>query len=85
LPLDRAGIRKILLPQDNKKDLDEVPNNIKSKLEFVYMENMDEVLEEALLEKENQQLPTDLSVPAMLHEVSYQPGLTNERGPQVHS
>ncbi|HAP93241.1 MAG TPA: endopeptidase La [Desulfotomaculum sp.] len=85
LAAHRAGIRKILLPQDNKKDLDEVPNNIKSKLEFVYMENMDEVLEEALLEKENQQLPTDLSVPAMLHEVSYQPGLTNERGPQVHS
>lgn len=48
LAANRAGIKKVLLPKDNAKDLDEIPENIKKKMEFVVVESMDEVLEHAL-------------------------------------
>src|SRR5207245_3111473 len=44
----RAGIRTILIPQGNTKDLSEVPEEIREALEFVPIENMDRVLELAL-------------------------------------
>lgn len=45
----RAGIRKILLPYDNEKDIDEIPENVRKKLEFVLVKNVDDALEEALV------------------------------------
>ncbi len=45
----RAGIKKVLLPEENKRDLDEIPDNVKKKMEFVLVEKMDEVLEHALV------------------------------------
>ncbi|ABW19707.1 endopeptidase La [Alkaliphilus oremlandii] len=48
LAANRAGIKKIIIPMDNKRDLDEIPDNVKRKLEFVIAENMDQVLEHAL-------------------------------------
>jgi len=44
----RAGIKKVLLPMENKRDLDDVPSNVKSKMQFVFVEHMDEVLDHAL-------------------------------------
>ncbi|NPV29307.1 MAG: endopeptidase La [Firmicutes bacterium] len=49
LAAHRAGIKKIILPAENKKDLEEIPPNIKRRLNFVLVRNMDEVLQEALL------------------------------------
>ncbi len=46
----RFGIKTILLPKENEKDLAEIPEDISSKLEFRLVENMDEVLETALAE-----------------------------------
>ncbi|QNB48469.1 endopeptidase La [Thermanaerosceptrum fracticalcis] len=51
LAAHRAGSRIIVLPQENKKDLEDIPANIKRGLEFVLVENMDEVLKIALEEK----------------------------------
>ncbi|WP_333870146.1 endopeptidase La [Desulforamulus putei] len=48
----RAGNKVIILPRDNKKDLEDIPNNIKKQLEFKLVDHMDQVLEIALLEKE---------------------------------
>ena len=48
LAANRAGIKKIIIPIDNKRDLDEIPDNVKRRLEFVFAENMDQVLEHAL-------------------------------------
>ncbi|HZK44161.1 MAG TPA: endopeptidase La [Syntrophomonadaceae bacterium] len=48
LAAHRAGIDTIILPQDNKKDLSEIPDNIKRKMSFVLVKHMDEVLEENL-------------------------------------
>ena len=49
LAAHRAGIKKVLLPQDNKRDIDDIPQNIRKQLEFVLVSNMDEVLEHALI------------------------------------
>lgn len=44
----RAGIKKVLVPYENKKDMEEVPDKVKKGLEFVFVKSMDEVLEHAL-------------------------------------
>lgn len=49
LAAKRAGIKKILIPFDNKKDLDEIPSEVKKSIEFVPVKTMDEVLEHALV------------------------------------
>ncbi|MGE5380304.1 MAG: endopeptidase La [Methylocystaceae bacterium] len=49
LAAHRAGIKKVILPIDNKKDLDEVPDNVRRRMEFVLVGSMDEVLQQALL------------------------------------
>lgn len=46
-----AGLRKIVAPKANKKDLEEIPKYITKGLEFKFVENMDEVLEIALTQK----------------------------------
>ncbi len=40
----RAGIRTIIIPEKNKKDLKEIPLNVKRKIDFVPVKNMDKVL-----------------------------------------
>lgn len=45
----RAGIKKILLPEENKRDMDDVPQSVKDDMTFVFVHHMDEVLEQALV------------------------------------
>ena len=42
----RAGVKKVLIPAENMKDLDQVPDEVKSALEFVKIENVEEVIEQ---------------------------------------
>lgn len=49
LAAHRACITKVLIPKECEADLDEIPENVKEKMEFVLVEHMDEVLEQALL------------------------------------
>ncbi len=46
-----AGIREILLPKDNEKDLEKIPESIAKKMKFHLCDRMDQVLAIALLEK----------------------------------
>ncbi len=46
----RGGIKKVLIPKDNVKDLADIPNNIKRNLEIIPVSVVDEVLDEALAE-----------------------------------
>lgn len=46
----RAGIRTIIIPEKNKKDLSEIPKNVKKKINFVTVKQMDKVLSIALEE-----------------------------------
>ena len=45
----RARVKKVIIPQANKKDLVEIPKKVKRRLKFVAVSDMDEVLNEALL------------------------------------
>jgi ATP-dependent Lon protease len=45
----RGGIRKVIFPQKNRKDLAEIPKNIRRKIEFIPVNSMEQVLELALL------------------------------------
>jgi ATP-dependent Lon protease len=44
----RAGLRRIILPKQNEKDLRELPENVQSEMKFVFVEHIREVLIEAI-------------------------------------
>ena len=45
----RGGIKRVLIPEDNAKDLADIPENVKSGLEIMPVARMDEVLKQALV------------------------------------
>ena len=49
LSAHRAGIKKVLFPRDNVKDLDDIPESVRKDLQFVPVEHMDAVLKHALV------------------------------------
>lgn len=49
LAAHRAGCDLVILPAENRKDLEDIPENIRKALEFRLVENLDEVLEAALV------------------------------------
>jgi ATP-dependent Lon protease len=48
LAAHRAGIKKIILPHENGRDLEDVPEDVRNELEFVPVETIEDVLREAL-------------------------------------
>jgi len=44
----QSGIKTIIIPKDNVKNLEDLPNDIKKRLKFVMVNNLDEVLKNAL-------------------------------------
>lgn len=48
LAAHRAGITKVIIPDENTKDLEEIPENIREEIEIVAVQHMEEVLEHAL-------------------------------------
>jgi ATP-dependent Lon protease len=48
LAAHRAGIKKVLIPTDNKKDLVEIPETIRKSINIVVIKSIDEVLKHAL-------------------------------------
>ncbi len=49
LAAHRGGIKKVLIPKENAKDIREIPKKVREKLQIVCVESADEVLREALL------------------------------------
>ena len=49
LAAHRAGIKKVLIPRECEPQLEEIPENVKEKLEIVLVDHMDQVLEHALV------------------------------------
>lgn len=45
----RHGIRKILIPADNKADIEEIPSSVRKKLEFVFLETAEDAFKELLI------------------------------------
>jgi ATP-dependent Lon protease len=60
----RAGIRKVLLPARNRKDLEDVPQSVRNDVKFVFCERVDDVIREAL------DLDLDVSAVEPLREAS---------------
>lgn len=49
LAAHRAGVRTVLLPFENERDIDEIPENVREQMNFVLIKNVDEALKEALV------------------------------------
>ncbi|RAP77843.1 endopeptidase La [Paenibacillus montanisoli] len=52
LAAHRAGIKKVLLPKDNERDLRDIPESVRADLEFIPVSSMDEVIKHALTKAE---------------------------------
>lgn len=61
----RAGLKTIILPKENKKDLEDVPKEVLKNLKFIYVSHMDEVLDIALTKS----LPENPEVQIQPHQV----------------
>ncbi|KAA3616223.1 MAG: endopeptidase La [Calditrichaeota bacterium] len=51
LAAKRAGISKVVLPKKNKNDIDDVPSEIRDAMEFIFINETDEVIKHVLLTK----------------------------------
>jgi len=49
LAAHRGGIKTVLIPKENEKDLEEIPDNVKRGLEILPVSTVDEVLATALV------------------------------------
>jgi len=56
LAAHRGGIKKVLIPAENKKDLREIPKSISKQIKIIPVEHMDEVLTHALVLEKDQKL-----------------------------
>ncbi|MBI2195617.1 MAG: endopeptidase La [Candidatus Levybacteria bacterium] len=64
----RAGLKTVILPKENKKDLEDVPKEVIRDLKFVFVDHMDEVLGVALtknLKKERLAQPMEVEHPVL--------------------
>lgn len=59
----RGGIKKILIPEENEKDLKDVPKTITNQLEIVTVEHMDEVLTHAMILDDGDTLFKNVDIP----------------------
>ena len=47
----RSGIKRVILPEENKKDLKDIPDNIKKKIKFIFVKELDEVVKLCLFSR----------------------------------
>jgi ATP-dependent Lon protease len=51
LAAKRAGIKTVILPEKNKNDLEDVPEDLRKEMEFIFVDTIDQVIKNALKEK----------------------------------
>ena len=49
LAAHRQGIRRLVAPRDNERDLSKIPMNVRKEMEFIFASTMDQVISEAIL------------------------------------
>lgn len=59
----RAGLTTIILPKENKKDLEDVPSEVKKDIKFVFTEGVEEALKVALSSWPDRRLKDDSYIP----------------------
>lgn len=52
LAANRMGIKKVLIPHENNKDLEEIPDKIRKNMEFILVKSMNEVLDLSLVKRD---------------------------------
>lgn len=52
LAAHRAGLKNIIIPKDNEKDIEDIPENVREGLNFIPVSHLDEVLKHALVGEE---------------------------------
>jgi ATP-dependent Lon protease len=67
LAAHRGGIKKIIIPKENEKDLKDIPATVSKQLEFATVEHMDEVLPHALVLAEDEALFSKQDVSFSMH------------------
>lgn len=48
LAAHRAGIKRVILPKDNEKDIDDIPEDVQKDLEFILVETVEDVIKETI-------------------------------------
>ncbi|MGB9613553.1 MAG: S16 family serine protease, partial [Candidatus Margulisiibacteriota bacterium] len=67
----RAGIKNVILPKENKKDLEEIRKEIPPEMNFNFVKEMDEVLELALVRKIKEKAKEEVRT----KDLKYLPGI----------
>ncbi len=81
LAAKRAGLKTVILPSQNKKDLDDVPKNVRKELRFVFADTMRTVLAEALDRKETRKKEEFPEKPVKHRVKSYSPTVSVSKTP----
>jgi len=76
----RAGIRKVILPARNKRDLEDIPQSAKALLEFVWVEHVSEALEVALGSQGGEKGAADKAAP---NKVEKDPSKAEKETPEM--
>jgi ATP-dependent Lon protease len=63
LAAHRGGIKKVIVPKENEKDLKDIPSMVIKQIEIVLVEHMDEVLNHALILDEGDTLFKEDDIP----------------------
>jgi ATP-dependent Lon protease len=74
----RGGVEKVLIPQENKKDIEEIPPRVLKKVELIPVDHMDAVLKEALTVEKGEELflPEDRFKPFTLPKAEIESEVT---------
>lgn len=58
LAAHRHGIRRLILPEENRREVVRIPDNVRSEMEFIFVESMDQVIAAAILFDADRELPS---------------------------
>jgi ATP-dependent Lon protease len=70
LAAHRGGIKAVLIPEENEKDIEEIPSGILRTVELILVSHMDQVLKKALLLKDPEKFLTEAAVGQSRHEAT---------------
>jgi ATP-dependent Lon protease len=78
----RAGIDKILLPKENRKDLRDIPKSVRSSLDIELVHHIDEVLRHALVLENPDEFMEQLSKPTLPPDILWREDEDGDSAPQ---